>query len=64
MRENPLCTRREGKTLNKRRKRDREAEREGGRERDVGYGTYQIDMFGSSYGTPELQAAGGSCTIQ
>ena len=47
MRENPLCTRREGKTLNKRRKREREAGREGGRERDVGYGTYQIDMFGS-----------------
>ena len=36
-----------GKTLNKRRKRDREAGREGRRERDVGYGTYQIDMFGS-----------------
>ena len=45
MRENHLCTRRVGKILNKRRKREKS--REGGRERDVRYGTYQIDMFGS-----------------
>ena len=71
MRENHLCTKQEGKSLNKRGKRERS--REGGREggervrkgREIlGMKTYEIDMFGDSYGTPELQAPGGSCTIQ
>ena len=46
-----LCTRQAGKNLNKRGKRKRKVGREGGRERkegerDVGYETYQISLFG------------------
>ena len=42
MRENHLWTRQEGRPSTRGGR-----EREAGRERDVGYGTYQIDMFGS-----------------
>ena len=66
MRENHLCTKREGKSLNKRGKRERS--REGGRERqererDIGYENVR-DRHVWWYGTPELRALGGNCTIQ
>ena len=64
-----LCTRQAGKNLNKRGKRKRKVGREGGKERkegerDVGYETYQINLFGGVALQNYIQAAGGNCTIQ